>query len=417
MTQALTDRPAPARTVPRWVQPAVLALPFVVTFLVTDHLRRTVVSFHYTDEVVYHLPVIREFAASWPAAHLGDYDSATGPLYHYLMATAAQLVGTDPWPLRTLTMIISWASVCVVAAILREVGAPFALQTVGALVLALSPFVFGTGFVLLTDPLAMLAVAVAVLAALGPAGRRGRGATGLVALALATVTRQTTVWLAVPLLLRGGGEGRTARRLATRAAGIAVALLPLAGLALLWRGLTPPALQGFHDSGYHPRNLVLALAVLGLYSVIAAPLLRDRWPAHRTGGLVGAAIGLALPLLVPTVAREGDDGWLWMVSRQVPVTVSSNLVFLLLCTLGGLALGLVADRSTAPALLTLGAFALTLGANATNYQKYSDPFVLVAVLLYVGSRWPQRPGARRWIWLVLAVVVLGSLGDIARQNL
>jgi len=81
---------------------------------------------------------------------------------------------------------------------------------------------------------------------------------------------------------------------------------------------------------------------------------------------------------------QGDAGYLWRVSDELPVVLGSSLAFWLLVPAGALAGALLVRRagwSSLPSVY-LGAFLLgTLPVNLV-YQKYFDPFMLLAVALF-----------------------------------
>ena len=58
------------------------------------------------DQNMFHAQVVRKFAAEWPVMDVANYSTATGPTYHYLLATGGKVVGTDIGTLRLLSMPI-----------------------------------------------------------------------------------------------------------------------------------------------------------------------------------------------------------------------------------------------------------------------------------------------------------------------
>jgi hypothetical protein len=83
--------------------------------------------------------------------------------------------------------------------------------------------------------------------------------------------------------------------------------------------------------------------------------------------------------------RAGDAGYLWQASDHFPVVGSSSLLFWLLVPLGCLALYLLVRRAGALSLpaLFLGSFLVAALPIRLVYQKYFDPFVLLALALLV----------------------------------
>jgi hypothetical protein len=115
------------------------------------------------------------------------------------------------------------------------------------------------------------------------------------------------------------------------------------------------------------------------------------WPRLPTTLLAGAAAaGVALLLVSPLEyvpgrpGVPGDAGYLWRLSEEVPTVLDSSLLFWLLVPLGAVAGALLARRAgwTSLPSVYLGAFLLgTLPVNLV-YQKYFDPFMLLAVALF-----------------------------------
>ena len=90
---------------------------------------------------------------------------------------------------------------------------------------------------------------------------------------------------------------------------------------------------------------------------------------------------------------QGDAGYLWRLSDQVPTVLGSSLLFWLLVPLGAVVGALLVRRAGWDSLpsVYLGAFLLgTLPVNLV-YQKYFDPFMLLAVALFARPPDLRRP--------------------------
>jgi hypothetical protein len=112
------------------------------------------------------------------------------------------------------------------------------------------------------------------------------------------------------------------------------------------------------------------------------------------GALAATVALLAIsPLAYQPIAkpRPGDAGYLWKASDHFPALASSSLLFWILVPLGCLALYLLGRRAGRDFLpvLVLAAFLLSTLPVRLVYQKYFDPFVLLALALLV------RPGDLR----------------------
>jgi hypothetical protein len=112
-------------------------------------------------------------------------------------------------------------------------------------------------------------------------------------------------------------------------------------------------------------------------------------PSPRTLAIAAAA-GVVLLLVSPLAfeaglpGHPGDAGYLWQVARHLPEPLGSSLVFWLLVPLGAVALFLLARRVDPAALPTvyLASFLVAALPVGLAYQKYFDPFVLIALALY-----------------------------------
>ena len=79
------------RTIAASWPPVLVYVILVVSILLGDHG----LSAQQYDQDIFHMQVVRKFDAIWPAIEMSNYGTATGPAYHYVMATAGQVIGTD----------------------------------------------------------------------------------------------------------------------------------------------------------------------------------------------------------------------------------------------------------------------------------------------------------------------------------
>ena len=338
------------------------------------------------DERLYHLPTVREFAKTWPAADFRGYQAATGPTYHYLLAPFAKLSGGDVALLRTITGLLSMATAWLVAALLRRfVGWRGPDATAGAVLFAIAPYTLGSAFVLGTDNPALLFTFAAMYGLLSyrerPAVLTAAG-TGL-AIALALTTRQTSVWL-VPagwaIVLRDPAPWPT--RLG--AAGlIGLGAVPLLLLTQLWGGPVPPAFQGVNltPSSLQLTEVTLALGLIGLYGGILEPRTSPRrsWTTLRSPW--AALVVFALALL-----------WAWgrIDATRIGESAPVDGMLIELASLTPPILGLCYVRS------------------GIHLQRYCDGLVVLAVLAAV--RLEEKPLVRKpGYWLLAALFIMFAL--------
>ena len=407
-----------------WLQRGLLALPFLIGIAVLQGLTVEIDTFHGSDARVYQLPTILQFSER---LDFSDYPSAQTPLYHVLTAWWGELVGFELWKLRLLNVLFSYGMALALLRLLRratplESWQAFALT----LLFVLSPYVLGTSFTLLTDNLAILFALVALerIHAYSRAGGLGAFAVACAGIAAALLTRQAFVWL-VPLaaifLLRG--DLRAPGRLLAGAAMLALALVPLGLLALEWRGLVPPSAdpascglcedrQGLARDALTLRTVGFTVALAGAYgALVFGPGLVRRLrtlDALRVGIAIAVGAGVLLLAISPllykpiTPQQAGDAGYLWQLSDRFPELFASALLFWLLVPLGCVVLYLLVWRAgvwSLPAIY-LACFLLAALPVRLVYQKYFDPFVLLALALLA-----RPPDLRtRWDYAGIALM-------------
>jgi hypothetical protein len=232
----------------------------------------------------------------------------------------------------------------------------------------------------------------------------------------AVLTRQSEAFLlgvALFYAARPGAAMSVRDRLVALLA-VAVAAVPAGLLFLSWHGLVPPGsdtsscgLCAGGRGGSAARTLEvpsaeLALAAIGLYgAVLFAPpfalRLRGsdaaRFDARRValelrGPLMGAAAGVILLAAFPASPGSHAAGLLWKVASRAPTVRGSSLAFWALVPLAGAVLW--ARISGAPrrwlVVVFLGCFLLSTLVIRYPWQKYVDPFVLLALLMTVRAR-------------------------------
>lgn len=389
---------------------ALLAIPYLLAIVALRGLTQQMPTYHAGDETTYHLPTILGFARQWPVVDVVHYPAAQTPLFHLLIAAWGRVVGLELWRLRLAEVAISYLLVLVLYRVLRRYqgfGArPAALL---AALFGCSPYVFGQSFILVTDNLGLLLALLAIERLLAFERGAGRGAFAAACgwIGLALLTRQSYAWLALAalaVLLVRPGLGTRRRLGGLLVLGLAVA--PFAALLLAWHGLVPPTADPASCGlcapevgrlGWSGRSRLLAplfaLAIAGVYGpllhgrallgVLRAGTARRRrlWIAP---GLAAAAGVLALTL-VPLSHQPGDEGWIWRIGRLGPAPGGTAWPFWLLVPLGCAAVAALVRRAGARSLpvLLLASFLVAQLATRLPYQKYFDPFVLLAFLLAI----------------------------------
>ena len=395
------------RPAPPWLYPLLLALPFLVGIAALEGLTVEIETFHGSDARVYHLPTILQFA---DRLDFERYPAAQTPLYHVLFAFYGEVAGFELWRLRLLNVAISYGAVLVLFRLLvRRTGLEPAQAFALSLLFALSPYFFGASFTLLTDNLALLfgllalerldsfrdhgslgAFALGVPRAIGRsahppvvrvAGPRGRG---LPAAGLAAADAQGG-WDRAP----GPGAGAAGRSRGWPGADLCRRVPTLS------RAACAPTGQGSGATRSPSAPSAFSVGLFGLYAAaLYAPILYRRRGEWRSLAavlappvLAGAVLVALVPLLYKPIVpgRAGDAGYLWKLSDRLPEVLGSSLLFWALVPLGALSLYLLVARAGPFSLpsVYLAAFLVAALPVGLVYQKYFDPFALLALALFV----------------------------------
>lgn len=386
-------------------------------------------TYAFRDEVDYHLPTIEKFAGELPSPVLGDYQSATAPGYHLVMALLVR-GGVDGVPLHLANAAFGVLLSALFAALVARWGGGLVGLLAGC-TLALSPYTVNASVFIATDNLATLlllaAFAFARPIATGCATMPARRAIpAAVAAMLAAGVRQIMAYSAAftgaAFVARACAERRWPRagELVGSALAIVPALLVVALLAKMWGGLVPPSFQKYHGSGGNPATPVYALALVAIWggaAFLAIPgFLRELFSARALlVGILAAAACCAVPSSYLVHVRFG--GALWTVASKFPAVADRSV---LLVPMAGLGAALLAaylriwSRSTdtmsrglgAYALLAFAGMVLAQTANSQCFERYLQPltfaFMTVAAVAVV------RRNARWWPFAAAAFVSVGG---------
>jgi hypothetical protein len=398
------------------------------------------------DLTDYHLVEIRRLAGQLPAPDLRDAFSATTPGFHLGMAMLER-AGASLTAMRITASLVALAGVL----ILWRVAAAWAgprVATWVALPFTVSPYLLGATVWMTTESAACtLVIATAGVGLLAPC----RGHWGIVVGLLsagAVLVRQILVWSCVPWLVRviaarglrsGGG---------LLAAGVAPATLVIAAFFTLWGGTTPPRFREFVQSAGNPTAWVFCAAAMGAASL---PLLPGLWArvdrAGRRRCVMAACVAMAIALLVPTSFRrvlpplsqlQGTPaeraelpadavvgaheigrwgGPLWDAAARLPAPGDRSLLITSLAGLGAAAMAMLLAAAAARGrrveawgvTLMLASMATAQAANAQTFQRYFDPWVLLALGWLVAMGWGGAGRGDRWCAAGLLLLSLAQL--------
>lgn len=368
------------------------------------------------DQVFYHQPTIELFAQQLPSPDLSNYQSATTPAYHLVIAAAGRVLGTGDVTLRLIASLITAALLAtMVTACTRAPGDNAGFFRV--LPFAASIYVFSSGTWLLPDNAAWLGVLCVLLMALRPVINWKTLVLGGVGLLLLVLTRQIHIWAASLFWMAGWlGPWRHPHsqklltdipgrlpRVAMMAAVTAPAFGALWYFTNLWGGVVVPRYQDMY-SGWSPATPAFVLSLLGGFGVFFAgdlvPRLLIAWRAHR--GFVLALVGIGVVLAVaPDTSfsvEEGRFSGLWRISNKLePVLLvagHTSLMIVGLAALGSLWLAaIVLSMQMRPRWIVLAGVAGFIAAQSASpmlWQRYNEPFVLM-LLAVVLSKPVHRP--------------------------
>lgn len=399
------------------------------------------------DQMHYHGPTVELFARQLPRPDFYDYYSATTPGYHVVLAVIARAIPDSTAALQITSALIGAALIGLLAAscaaiFLRsqshDAPAPPArsrllstlLPAALSLPLGCSMYVFQSGAWLLPDNAGWLLALVTCLLVLRAVSPHARAREGLILLAGLTValvvfTRQSHAWTAGVVWLGGWlaaylasstkpttGESASItpfsfasmrdalftnipKRISWTAAAIIAtipAVLTLLYFINLWHGLTPYRFQ-FQHQGKSPAALAMMLALMGLYSILLAPivlpLLARLWRDAKWAIFTALAIAL-LASLIPNTTYSIDQGrWtgLWNLVRATPSIANHTSPLLLALAIFG-SVSLVAWLSawpTWPQRLVILAMLLgctaAVAAGSELWPRYLEPMALIIIAL------------------------------------
>lgn len=378
------------------------------------------------DQFNFHLPAIRTFAQELPRPDVGRYPSATTPGYHLVLSLVARWVSDSPRVLQLAASaftigLLATLAVCVT----RRAGPAIGLAV--CLPVVCSVYFFSAGVWLLPDNAGWWGMLGVLLLALRGGGGWLWAGAGVLLLVLVAV-RQNHLWTAATLwtaawlgpapetrfssLLRDV-PGRV-RRLAPAFLWTLPAFGAVAAFALLWGGLTPPMFHEQYAAGIGGSAPAIILSLFAVFSCFFAAYFGRAAVGLllRRPGLYAAAAFLGLVLVaVPDTTFSIDRGrfsGVWNLVRVLPVIGGRTSVLLLVLAPIGAAMivawaSALRFRERWIMLAAMLAYATAQSVNIQVWQRYMEPFVLIACALMASmiaqhdeeARSPLSAGERR----------------------
>lgn len=426
-----------ARTIAAAWPPVLLHLVLLLGVLLGDHV---LVAQQY-DQDLFHLQVVRKFEAGWPAIDIANYGTATGPAYHYVLATLAQITGSEVAALRPFSVLFGVGLLVAVAGWCATIVPP-RVAALLTMPFATSLYVLGGSLHLVTDNFGWLFVVLAlgplVLGARSALGGLSSGGCSLLAVAV----RQNFIWTIGPLLLSGLLASPLGRLLPSGwredpecsaswrpfliACLAAVPALVLLGVFIsVWGGLVPQRFQNLHAREAAWCAFGYGLALVGLYGPFFLLVVRRPMELlHRHRGLIllFAVGGVVFALLGPSrpdFAAGRHGGLVWALAGAGPVLAERSLVLVLLALVGSVVLGLLftaalRNRGAASGLVLLCAWLASISTQFVNtqvFQRYYEVPTLLVLCWFaaLALRDDEDPESRSAFGPPLLAVILALL--------
>ena len=374
-----------------------------------------------------HLAVARQFGPGVPSLQqLHDYPSAAGPLFYILFGNLGSLLGFNLMLLRLVVFALALGNIILFTRIIRRL-LPAENPMPALALLATAPYFTALAGAFMTEHLALLLGLSALLCFLRFRDQ-GRPSDAIFALLFATLAIYTRAYYAfLPLTFaattllvrrpslpsphssflvpRSSLLSAPRSSLITHRSSLLLSsllwLLPIIAflpLAMLWRGLTPPAYQHIYHTGFAWKN---ASSILIWTGIIFLPW---AWHRLRPWHLLALAAVPAV-LLAP---RPGLG-----ITRTFLSLLPNPLATALACAFGSigllwlLRLAALAANSPRPSLsapdirvAAIGALLLAAGLLISGPQVY-ERYLLPAIPLMLVAARPGKKPALAVAWTAL----------------
>ncbi|UTM36555.1 hypothetical protein MX572_18840 [Rhodococcus pyridinivorans] len=359
------------------------------------------------DQKNYHYPTIEGLRSLFPSVDVVDVQTATSPLYHLMVSWAAIPLGSSLFVTQVLGSFFGAALVAVLVAFAWPIKS-LALRALVLAPLFLSAYFWQSTLWLNTDVATLFWAALALLGTLRAESVRDFALVGVFC-CLAVATRQTAVWLLIPVTAAAlmGWRGRP---LGVRVlVGCAPAGVVLLALVAIWGGLTPPAFAVKNNDVTSYAAVSYGFAVLAFFAVPLAwasipNVSRNQLSIAGAVGFVAAIPAVLFPSAANSASRTG--GWVWSLVGHTPDLAGRSPLLIAAAFLGGLSSCLLANalqRRYAVVLATsFVALCAVLTAGSDLYQRYFElPVALLFMLAACDLAQNQRI-IRQWPLFALA---------------
>lgn len=372
-----------------------LFIPFLSVYIFTAGLTKGLDPVFSIDEPTHHYPTILAFAKQLPFLYLKDYNSATTPLFHILVAAISKLIGTDIKTLRLVNFFITYVSVVLLFNILtrhfRLIARPSLLF---ATLFALSPYYFREAFVLLTDnlPVLWLLCFFNFYLKYKQEGKERLFLISLLFVMLMGLTRQTYLFVCLPILGDILKDNTSIKQKLQHCFFLFLASVPTLYFFILWQGLTPPSFAEWHirKTLINPKAILYGLSVVGFYSIfipgknIFTSLFRRENAVMIISGIL---LVWGVTFFFPMIKSPKDFGFLWYVAEPFSKVANSATLFYILEGLGIIyLLGIGQKKGSRFYILFLLGLFLSEIPNDAIFQRYYDNSILL-VLIFLSAQY------------------------------
>ena len=369
---------------------AALFLPFLAGYICTSGLTGGLDTVFSVDERMYHYPTILQFAEQLPFPDLINYNSATTPLFHLIVAVISKIIGTNIAHLRLANFFITYlAAILLYKILIKNLKLDQRSALLFSLLFALAPYFFREAFVLLTDnlPIIWLLCFFNFYFKYKQDQDQKWFLLAMLFVMLLCLTRQTYLFVCLAVSIDIIISAMPVNRKIKNLFFVFVAAIPTLLLFLLWKGLTPPSFQDYHThhSLLNIKAILYGLSVLGFYCLFISGWTLFKSVFVQQKKLVIGYILLAWLILIlfPLVKHKHDFGYLWYMADPLPDIAGTSLLFWLLLPLGTVSMLCIWNKEGYSFLLFF-LFCLFLSEMPNNliFQRYYDSCILLALIFF-----------------------------------
>jgi hypothetical protein len=364
----------------------------------------------YQDSFHGHLPTIMAFVD-----HLdfSNYESATTPGFHVLIALFAKFISPNIVFLKFISSLITALFTGIFAGLLYE-RAGRTTTIVLLLPMILSLYFLPDGVWIVPDNLAWLTVAAIILLTVNAAPGPGYYICTGTILMIAVLVRQSNLWLAavpwsiglMPFLFK---DIRPENKMLHALLSILVTLpafLVLFYFYHIWGGLVPPAVQVRHGRGMSYCVPAFFLSIFLVYSVFYIPFVMQalkKTITRSTAPFIGSGFCIGfLAAVIPATDFNHEAGrfsGFWNFVRLAPDIGHVSTLLTITSSLGGAMLFswllLLKKDLRITILLATVAFTLALIPNTLVLERYFAGFVFILIFLILAGtdkiEWAKLP--------------------------